>query len=82
MTGAAFIVPYSVPDMGPARVHIPTEAGTTTSIQILKADVVLRKISSGRCRVQASETAGTRLAASDIVGMVAIIIRGWAIPVR
>ena len=82
ITGAAFIVPYNVPDMGSASTHMPTEAGTTTSMQILKAYVVLCIISSVRCRVKASETAGTRLAASDMVGMVAIMIRGWAIPVR
>ena len=76
ITGAAFIVPYNVPDMGPDSAHIPTEAGATASIHILKADSVLRKISSDNRSVQASETAGTRLAASDRVGIVAIIRRG------
>ena len=82
ITSAAFIVPYSVPEIGAASDHMPTEAGTTTSMQILKAEAVFRRISSDRCRVKASETAGTRLAASDVAGMMAIIIRGWAIPVR
>ena len=78
----AFAVPYSSRLIGSANTHMPTEAGTVIRQHSFIAVAAFCSIICHLFKAKASETAGTRLVASDIVGIVAIKSKGCAMPAR
>ena len=65
-----------------ANTHMPTEAGTVIRQHSFIAVAAFCSIICHLFKAKASETAGTRLVASDIVGIVAIKSKGCAMPAR